>query len=98
MNNFLGLEMQYADYDIESGFFFVVFDDVNSLQCCLASRQDDVDSGFYHIAAIDISNTGYSDGLCGDCNSWAITENGEWSHIEDFLIEQARQIGLDIIA
>ena len=101
MTNLNDLKIVNRDYDVEAGFFWVEFDDGKSLQCCLVTKQDDFDSEPYHTDEIEIGNSGYIDGLCGDCNNWAAdysdSSGGEWGHIEDFLIEQARIIGIEIV-
>jgi hypothetical protein len=91
------LKIVNRDYDIEAGFFWVEFDGGKSLQCCLVTKQDDCDSEPYHTAEIEVGNSGYTEGLCAECNEWGALDD-EWSHIEDFLIEQARLKGIQIIA
>lgn len=99
MNN---LSVTNVDYDLTEGFFWVGFENGKSLQCCLVSKRDSVDDEPYYVMSLEIDNLGHSDGLCADCNEWAVdyseSSGGEWGHISDFLIEQARTHGLQIIA
>jgi hypothetical protein len=97
MTNLNELVVKNRESDTEYGFFFVEFENGKSLQCCLVSKQDNCDDEPYFVDAIEIDNSGYNDGICGDVNEWA-SEDGEWSHIEEFLIEQARKYGVSIAA
>ena len=92
------LEIINRDFDLENGFFWVEFEGGNVLQCCLKGIYDEngLFQGFLEqVSAVD---NGYSDGLCWDANEWAVSEDGEHGHIQDFLVEQAREIGLEIVA
>lgn len=91
------LKMKNKDYDTETGFFWVEFENGKSLQCCLVSKQDSEDDEPYFAKAIEIDNSGYNDGICGDVNEWASIDD-EWAHIEEFLINQARSCGIEIVA
>jgi len=97
MNNLNDLKITNTESNIDNGFFFVEFENGKSLQCCLKSYQDDADSEPYYVDQIEVCNSGYTEGLCGDCNEWAAID-GEWSHIEEFLIDQARLVGIEIVA
>lgn len=72
------------------------FESGKSLQCCLKQAGNE-DDGFYFENAIEIDNNGFDEGLSMDNNEWAAID-GEWGHIQDFLIEQAREFGLQIVA
>lgn len=100
MTNLNALTVTNVEYstDLASGFFWVEFDNGQSLQCCLHANRDA--DGCYESfnAAIEIDNNGYDYGICYDVNAWAKDEDGELSHVEDFLIEKAREAGLSIVA
>lgn len=102
MTNLNELKIVNVESDTESGFFWVEFEGGKSLQCCLDCKQDDCDSEWYFVEQIDVSDMGYTDGLCGDCNSWAVDFSedcgGEWGHIWGFLIDQARSHGVAIVS
>lgn len=85
------LNVVNMEANTEHGFFFVEFESGKSLQCCLENKDGEC------IEQIKVGDSGYLDGLCADCNEWAATEDGEWSHIELFLVERARAIGVQII-
>lgn len=89
------LKISNKDYDLETGFFWVEFSNDKSLQCCL--KQHGNDDSYYFKKEIELDNNGYSDGLSGENNAWA-ADGQEWGHINDFLIAQAREIGIAIIA
>ncbi len=76
-----------------TGFFWVEFEDGSSLQCCLVAKQ----AGPGYKACVNTKDTGYYDGISRDCNEWAADEDGYTEHIERYLIEQARQAGLEIV-
>lgn len=97
MTNLNELTVINAECDTTNGFFFVEFTNGKSLQCCLKSYRNDEESEHYFLAQIDVDSSGYDDGLCGDCNDWAVID-GEWSHIIDFLIDEARKVGVEIVA
>lgn len=101
MKNLSTLEVINSESNTEFGFFFIEFSNGKSLQCCLTSVHQDAeefhDNGPIFLNQIEIGNSGYSEGLCADCNEWAVVE-GEWSHIEEFLSEQARNCGVQIVA
>lgn len=81
------------DYDLESGFFWVEFDNGESLQCCLKGIRDEDGNYVGYSAQVEIDNNGYDDGICADVNEWA-----KDADVEDFLLEQARKVGLQIVA
>lgn len=85
------------DYDLDSGFFWVEFEGGQSLQCCLKQYGSE-DEGFYYKKEIELDNNGYNEGQNWDCNEWAQDEDGYADRIEEFLIEQAREIGIQIVA
>lgn len=86
----------------ENGFFFVEFKNGLSLQCCLdevkQSEEDLYENGPVYLDQIQCDNSGFDEGLCWDCNEWAAGDNDEISHINDFLIEKAREIGISIVS
>lgn len=96
MTNLNDLNVVNREYSLESGFFWVEFENGKSLQCCLVSLGND---GCYteYAPQVDINNNGFDDGLSWDNNQWAADEDGETWHIEEFLINQARQCGLQIV-
>ena len=96
MKNLQNLEIINKDFDLQNGFFWVEFENGKILQCCLKSVYDENGLiGFNE--QIELDNNGYNDGLCWDANEWAVSEDGDVDHINDFLIEQARSIGLEIV-
>ena len=96
MINLNELKVINAESNLEHGFFFVELDNGKSLQCCLKQHGSD-DEGYYFANQIEVDNNGYSDGICADANEWAADEY-EWGHIQDFLIDQARGSGVEIVA
>lgn len=102
MNNINEMAIKNVEADIEHGFFFVEFENGKSLQCCLkAQRQTEEElfhNGVIFLNQIEVGNSGFNEGLCADCNEWAVGEDDEWEHIEEFLIEQARSNGVEIVA
>ena len=91
MKNLNDMNVVNAEANIEYGFFFVEFEGGKSLQCCLVHNGE----GFE--MKINSKDSGFDQGLSYDCNEWAAGEDGEIGHIEDFLLEQAREIGLQIV-
>ncbi|MEM4380336.1 MAG: hypothetical protein QXL01_06630 [Thermoplasmatales archaeon] len=85
------------EYSLESGFFWVEFENGKSLQCCLNAVLDNDGALIKYTPHVSIYDNGYYEGLSRDNNQWAACENGEANHIEEFLIEQARQCGLKIV-
>lgn len=102
MKNLNELVVVNAEANVEHGFFFVEFDNGKSLQCCLkAAKQDEQDlhdNGPQYLNQIEIDNNGFDEGLSYDANEWAQDEDGEMGHVQDLLIEQARQYGIEIVA
>ena len=96
MNNINLNELKVIDreYNLESGFFWVEFEDGGSLQCCLKAKHD----GLGYEAQIDTNNTGFDQGLSWNNNKWASHDDSECEHIDDFLLEQAQKVGLQLIA
>ena len=98
MTNLNELAVTKRDYDLESGFFWVEFENGESLQCCLKGIRDEDGDYVGYATQVEIGNSGFDAGLSWDCNQWAAGEDGEVGHIEDFLLEQARKAGLQIVA
>lgn len=94
MINLNELVVSNVDASLEAGFFFVEFEDGRSLQCCLDAKGDEWDH--WYVNQIEVGNNGFSEASCADCNEWAVVD-GEWDHIELFLIEQARAVGVEIV-
>ncbi len=86
------------DYDLDSGFFWVGFEGGKSLQCCLKGIRNEDGQYAGYAEQIEIGNSGFDEGSSWDCNEWAAGAYGEAGHIEEFLIDQARKIGLQIVA
>lgn len=95
MKNLNEMNVVNAESNLEYGFFFVELDNGYSLQCCLVQGDGD-EEGFE--MKINSKDSGYDWGLCWDNNQWAAGEDGEAGHIKEFLIEQARLAGLEIVA
>lgn len=95
MINLSELKINNVEANLETGFFFVEFEDGRSLQCCLDAKGDEWDHWF--ISQIEVGNNGFNEASSADCNEWAVVDGG-WDHIELFLIEQARANGVDIVA
>lgn len=85
------------EYDLDSGFFWVEFEGGKSLQCCLKLYGSE-EEGLHYQPQIEIGNNGFVEGQNWDANEWAAGEDGDADHIEEFLIEQAREIGIQIVA
>lgn len=92
MKNLSELKIVNTDYDLESGFFWVEFQNGKSIQCCLV--QDD-NSAF--VARINSNDTGASEGLSSDNNEWALSDDCDWGHINDLLITEAKKLGIEIV-
>lgn len=99
MINLNELTVTNRDQDLETGFFWVEFENGKSLQCCLKEQYQDeqeiFENGPIFLEQIELDNNGYNDGICLDVNAWAADEDGE---VNDFIIEQARKAGLEIVA
>ena len=99
--NLNDLKIDFVEYCLNDGFFFVVFENGESVQCCLASDEVIDDAGYSHSeykAAVNEDNNGFDEGLNRDCNRWASHDDEcEWGHINEFLIEKAKKAGLEII-
>lgn len=98
--NLNDLNVVNREYNLDTGFFWVEFENGKSLQCCLvqARRGDDLaEYGPLYLGQVELDNNGFDDGLSYDNNVWAKDEDGEMNHVNDFLIEQARMCGLEII-
>ena len=97
MKNLNELVIKNRETNLENGFFFVEFFDGRSLQCCLVGKRDNDDEWLYFVEQIEVGNSGHDEGLSLDCNAWAADEDGGLDHVELFLIEQARMIGVEIV-
>lgn len=90
------------EYDLGRGFFWVEFDNGKRLQCRLKeakqSEQELFENGPQYLDQIEVNNNGFDEGLCYDANAWAKGDDGEMNHVNDFLIRQAREIGIEIVA
>lgn len=90
------------EYSLATGFFWVEFENGKSLQCCL-KEQYQADGDRYasgksiYLEQVDINDNGFDYGINWDNNQWAVGTDGKAEHIEEFLIEQARQCGLQIV-
>lgn len=93
MTNLNELAVTNRDYDLELGFFWVEFENGESLQCCLKGVRDEDGNYVGYSAQVEIGNNGYDDGICADVNAWA-----KDADVKDFLLEQARKTGLQIVA
>ena len=85
------------EYSLESGFFWVEFENGKSLQLCLNAELDNDGALVKYAPQVSIYDNGYYEGLSRDNNQWAADEYGGTEHIEEFLFEQARQCGLQIV-
>ena len=93
------LKVVNREYNLESGFFWVELENDKSLQCCLKEQQQGLyENGPIYLEQVSIDNNGHDWGICYDVNKWARDEDGEIEHVQDFLIAQAREIGLQIVA
>ena len=92
MNTLNTLKIVNTDYDLESGFFWIEFQNGKSIQCCLVQNDD---SGF--VAQINSDDTGASEGLSSDNNEWALGDDCDWGHINNLLIIEAKKLGIEII-
>ena len=103
MTNLNDLNVVNREYNLETGLFWVEFEDGSSLQCGLVG-QPQVNEWRYetgntiYLEQVDIYNNSFDYGLNWDNNQWAVGEDGETEHIEEFLINQARMCGLQIVA
>ena len=98
MTNLNDLNVVNAEASLKYGFFWVEFENGKSLQCCLEVIYDEDGQYVGYAEQIDANDTGFDEGVCWDCNEWAAGEDGEAEHINDFLIEQARKVGLQIVS
>lgn len=76
------------------GFFSVVFVGGSELQCCLAEHP--VLWGKYQNKII-ADDCGFTEGICGDVNEWAMREDGQADHILDFLLAQAKIAKVEVV-
>ena len=97
MKNLNELAIKNREANLVHGFFFVEFFDGRSLQCCLVSKLDNENDDPYFVEQIEADNSGHDEGLSYDCNKWAADEDGGLEHVELFLIEQARMVGVEIV-
>ena len=95
MKNLNELVVVNAEANLEHGFFFVEFENGKSLQCYLVAASN-LDDGY--LEQVHIWNNGFDEGLSYYCNEWAKDEDGEMGHINDYLVNKARENGLQIVA
>ena len=93
MKNLNELAVTKRDYDLELGFFWVEFENGKSLQCCLKGIRDEDGDYVGYSTQVEIDNNGHDWGICAEVNEWA-----KDADVEDFLLEQARKVGLQIVA
>ena len=87
------LKIVNTDFDLDTGFFWIEFENDKSLQCCLQLRKDE--KGYKK--SIKADDNGSSEGLSGDNNDWALDEeNPNWVNINDLLHKEARKLGIKI--
>lgn len=100
MTNLNELKVTNTEYSLESGFFWVEFENGKTLQLCLVeteqTEEEHFKNGSIYQPKISASDNGFNWGVCADCNSWAVDDD-EWGHIEEFLLEKAREAGLEIV-
>lgn len=94
MKNINTLEITNVESDTEHGFFFVVFGNGESIQCCLQSNPQDLGSPY--LEQVHTWDNGHDYGICRDVNAWAV-ENGDWEYINQFLLTQARKNGIRVV-
>lgn len=94
MKNLNELKVINVESDLEYGFFWVEFEGSKSLQCCLVAAHHPEDG---YLEQVHIWNNGYNDGICHDVNEWAVID-GDWDHINDYLVNKARENGIQIVA
>lgn len=101
MINLNELKVTNTECNLERGFFWVEFENGKTLQLCLVEKKqtefEHFMNGTIYEPKISASDNGYNRGLCADCNSWAVDDD-EWGHIEEFLLEKAREAGLEIVS
>jgi len=81
--------------DLDFGFFTVVLDNEKALQCCLV--QVETENRYEYLSKLDQSDLGCVHGICGEVNAWAIGEDGEYGHVLDRLLAEAKEEGLEIV-
>ncbi|MGL6121469.1 MAG: hypothetical protein ACRC1W_00225 [Shewanella sp.] len=79
---------------VEDGYYFVEFEDGKILQCCLVASFDNS----HFLNEVDCTNSGFTSGPCAECNEWAVGADGDWLHIDQFLIDKATADGVLIVA
>lgn len=96
-NKMKNLKIVNVEQNNECGFFFVEFGSGKSVQCCL--KANPLEGGEFNGYAnqIEVDNNGFGEGLSLECNEWAINKYGE-EEVHEFLIEQARKAGIQIVA
>lgn len=79
-----------TEFNTEYGFFFVEFSNGKSIQCCLIEkpRLDGEFSGYEEKISHD--DNGFDEGVCLDCNSWAIELYGK-DAVNSYLVEVSRK-------
>jgi len=92
MKNLNCLEVINVEVNIEHGFFFVEFNNSKSLQCCL--KYDENEQMFLN--QIERRDSGFDEGLCADCNDWALADI-DGCDVLGFLIGEAKKAGVEIV-
>ena len=87
------LSVKNAEYDLEAGFFWVVFENGKSIQCCLTERADG--NGFKKV--INFADPAIEWGINADVNAWAVTADDNYEFIYAVLKREARKAGVRII-
>jgi len=87
-------DLYTIDYNLEYGFVFMQNTDLDKtvFQACLIQREDG--NGFKK--AIDSSDCGYNDGICGDLN-FRYAELETIEIVKEFFFTLARKAGIRII-
>jgi len=87
-------DLYTIECDLENGFVFMQNTDLDKtiFQVCLIQREDA--NGFKK--AIDSSDCGYNDGICGDLN-FRYTELETIEIVKEFFFTLARKAGIRII-
>ena len=86
-------DLYTIDYDLENGFVFMQNTDLDKtvFQVCLIQREDG--NGFKK--AIDSSDCGYKEGMCGDLN-FQYTDLETIEIVKEFFFTLARKAGIRI--
>jgi hypothetical protein len=94
------MNIKESSKDTEYGFFFIVYEDGRSLQCCLKERNQDEDergvNGPIFLNQIDSDDSGFDDGLSYDCNEWVIKEVGHEATLK-IILDAAKKAGIEVV-